>query len=112
MLTLGSLKKALRTNKVKISPHAKIRKAERDIPVYSILYALPRSEATARAMVDKHVKNATRLCVDIVVNKTMYSLIFGDLTKEITLITEYRDRLHISHDDDHYSLGDVFRKAG
>lgn len=111
MLTLETIKKALRTKKVGISAHAEIRKNERDIPIYSILYALPRSEATARVMVDKNVKNATRICVDVVVNRTMYSLIFGDLMKGITLITEYKDKVHVSCDDNYYSLGEVLRKA-
>lgn len=112
MLTLAIVQRALRSNKVEISDHAKMRKVQRDIPIYSILNALPRSEATARSMVDKHDSTATRLCVDITVNGIMYSLIFGNLTKQLTLITEYRDKLHLSHTDQYYCLGDIFGKAG
>jgi len=112
MLTIGSLKKALRTNKMKISPHAEIRKVERDIPIYSILHALPRSEVFARVMTDKHDETATRLCLDIEMNKKLYTLVFGDVDRVVTLITEYRDRIHVAYEDEHYSLGDVIRKAG
>lgn len=112
MLTLRSLTKALRTNKVKISPHAEIRKTERDIPIYSILHALPRAVVFARVMTDKQDETATRLCLDIEVNNKLYTLVFGDVDRVITLITGYRDRIHVSYEDEHYSLGDVIRKAG
>lgn len=112
MLTLPNVQRALRSNMVEISAHAEMRMFERDIPIYSILHALPRLEATARLIVDKHDATTSRLCVDVAVNGTMYSLIFGDSTNVITLITEYRDRIHVSHEDEYYSMGDLLRRAG
>ncbi len=107
MLNLESLKSALRNNKVEISAHAELCKIERDIPIYSILHALPLSEATARSVVDKKVKSAIRFCV----NRTMYSLELGDLMKGITLITEYNDRVHVAYADEYFFFGRCIPKG-
>jgi len=111
-LSLELVQSALRNNGLYISSHAKRRKSERDIPLYSILHALPKSNVDTRVIQDKHDPKATRLNVNIVLHKKMYTLVFGDLKRKITLITEFEDRLHQSYADDHYSLGDLIRKAG
>lgn len=112
MLSLEAVKKALRCNKVEISAHAEVRKVERDIPIYSILHALSCGNSNICAISQKYHPKTNRLCVDFIVNKNIYTLVFGDAFQVITLITEYCDSLHQSHDDDHYSLGDAFRRAG
>lgn len=111
-MNLEAVKKALRTNNVKISAHAELRKIERDIPIYSILHALSCGDSNICAINQKYHPKTNRLCVDFIVNKNIYTLVFGDAFQGITLITEYCDSLHRSHDDDHFSFGDVFRRAG
>jgi hypothetical protein len=112
MLSLESVKSAILNNLVDISDHAEMRKYERGIPLNSVLEALPYSCGFTKAIPDKHAPKVTRLIVNVDLSRAVYTLVFGDAYNEVTLITEYVDRLHHSFDDDYYSLGDAFRKAG
>ena len=112
MLSLEAVKEALLADNVEISPHAEARKFERGIPLNSVLEALPYSYTYARTIADKHDPRASRLCINVELFRTTYTLVFGDAFQVITLITEYCDSLHQSYADDHYSLGDLLRKAG
>lgn len=112
MLSLEAVKKALRCNKVEISAHAEVRKVERDIPIYSILHALSCGDSNICAISQKYHPKTDRLCVDFIVNKNIYTLVFTNSLNKITVVTEYRDRIHVSHADEYYSMGDVFRRAG
>jgi len=112
MLTLDAVKNALLDDSIDISPHAEMRKFERGIPLNSVLAALPYSCTYSRTVADKHDPKATRLCINVNLKRATYTLVFGDAFQGITLITEYCDSLHQSHDDDHYSLVDGFRRAG
>jgi hypothetical protein len=112
MLTLAIVQRALRCNKVEVSAHAELRKVERDIPIYSILHALSCGDSNICAISQKYHPKTDRLCVDFIVNKNIYTLVFTNSLNNITVVTEYRDRFHVSNDDDHFSLGDEFRRAG
>lgn len=111
MLTLENVKSALLTSKIEISDHAEIRKYERGIPLNSVLEALPYSCGFAKAIPDKHDPKCMRLMVNVELRRAVYTLVFGDAFNEITLITGYRDHLHFSFEDDHYSMADILGKA-
>ncbi|MBP7262821.1 MAG: hypothetical protein KBB32_01510 [Spirochaetia bacterium] len=112
MLTLEIVKSALLAKKVTISDHAVRRKYERGIPLDSVLEVLPYRYGFTKAIPDKYDPKVTRLLVNVDFRRATYTLVFGDEYNEVTLITEYVDHRHRSFEDDHYSLGDVIRKAG